>query len=58
MALDCSPGKQIFFNLVGGYFQSFLHIYIRPCPLLVIYLFIYFFFFFFFFGDTNKFEKL
>ena len=48
MALDCSLGKQIFFNLVEGYFQSFLHIYIniRPCPLLVIY-FCFFFFCFF-----------
>ena len=28
MALDCSRGKQIFFSLAEGYFQSFLHMYI------------------------------
>ena len=44
MALDCSPGRQIFFNLVEEYFQSFLHI---SDPALC-WLFIYFCF-----GDTN-----
>ena len=42
MALDCSPGKQIFFNLVEGYFQSFMHIYISDPALC--WLFIYFIF--------------
>ena len=43
MALDCSPGKQIFFNLVEGYFQSFLHIYTCTSDPALCWLFIYFF---------------
>ena len=53
MALDCSPGKQFFFNLAEGYFQSFLHIYIYQTLPFDGYLFIYFillyFIYFFFF---------
>ena len=53
MALDRLPGKQIFFNLVEGYFQSFLHIYICIYQTLPFVGYLFFFFFFFFFGDTN-----
>ena len=41
MAMDCSPGKQIFFNLVEEYFQSFLHIYIYQTLPFVGYLFFF-----------------
>ena len=59
MALDCSPGKQFFFNLAEGYFQSFLHIYIYIYQTLpfdgylfisfILFYFIYFLFLFIYF---------
>ena len=40
MALDCSRGKRIFLAWRKDIFKVFcIYIYIRPCPLLVIYFF-------------------